>query len=78
MGAEASRGPAAGSPRAREERVVVLLVVVNSCRASYRFDHASMLIVARRPLSVREDEKRGKKRNQLSEVEKETTDRSVT
>lgn len=42
--------------RVREERVVVLLVVVNSCRASYRFDHASMLIVARRPLAARQTE----------------------
>lgn len=57
--------------RMREERVVVLLVVVNSCRTSYRFDHASMLIATRRPLATRQtrnarwearDKKRGKRK----------------
>ena len=42
--------------RVRDERVVVLLVVVNSCRTSYRFDHASMLIATRRPLAMRQTE----------------------
>lgn len=42
--------------RARK-RVVVLLVAVNSCRASYRFDHASMLIAARRPLAAADEER---------------------
>jgi len=50
-----------------EERVVVLLVVVNSCRASHRFDHASMLIAARRPLVARRGER---KKEKSREVEK--------
>jgi len=45
-------------------------VVVNSCRASHRFDHASMLIAARRPLVARRGERKKEKPREIEKKRK--------
>lgn len=61
--------------RVREKRVVVLLVVVNSCRTSSRFDHTSMLIVARRPLAATDTGMRNEEQEPRKEGKKKSRHR---